>query len=152
MPRLTTPLTDTLGLDVPIVQAPVGSATCPALAATVANAGALGMLAVTWRNEIATREVITKTQQRTDGVFGVNIVADSDAKNVPTESHVDICLDEDIDIFSFSFGDAAPYVEQIHSHGGVVLQSVGSAEEAKAAVDAGVDIIVAQGWEAGGHV
>nr|WP_256421599.1 nitronate monooxygenase [Halobellus rarus] len=47
MSQLTTTLTDTLGLDVPIVQAPIGSATCPALAATVADAGALGMLAVT---------------------------------------------------------------------------------------------------------
>ncbi|ELK51786.1 2-nitropropane dioxygenase [Haloferax sp. BAB-2207] len=152
MSRLTTPLTDTLGLDVPIVQAPVGSATCPALAATVANAGALGMLAVTWRDAEATRKVITETKQRTEGVFGVNIVADSDAKNVPTETHVEVCLDEGIDIFSFSFGEAAPYTEQIHSRDGIVLQSVGSAEEAKAAVDAGVDIIVAQGWEAGGHV
>ncbi|WP_306061393.1 NAD(P)H-dependent flavin oxidoreductase [Natronococcus wangiae] len=152
MPRLTTPLTDVLGLDVPIVQAPVGSATCPALAATVADAGALGMLAVTWRDEAATRKVITETKRRTEGVFGVNIVADSDAKNVPTETHVEVCLDEGIDIFSFSFGEAAPYMEQIRSRNGIVLQSVGSAEEAKDAVDAGVDILVAQGWEAGGHV
>lgn len=152
MPQLTTPLTDTLGLDVPIVQAPVGSATCPALAATVADAGALGMLAVTWRDETSTREVISETKQRTAGVFGVNIVVDSDAKSVPTETHVRTCLDEGIDIFSFSFGDAAPYLERIHSQGGVVLQSVGSAEAATEAVDAGVDIIVAQGWEAGGHV
>lgn len=152
MPRLTTPLTDTLGLDVPIIQAPVGSATCPALAATVADAGALGMLAVTWRDEAATREVLTETNRRTDGVFGVNIVADSDAKDIPTETHVEFCLGRIIDIFSFSFGDAAPYVEQIHAHNGTVLQSVGSAKEAKNAVDAGVDILVAQGWEAGGHV
>lgn len=152
MPRLTTSLTDALSLDVPIVQAPVGSATCPALAATVADAGALGMLAVTWRDEAATRKVITETKRRTEGVFGVNIVVDSDAKNVPTETHVEVCLDEGIDIFSFSFGEAAPYIEQIHSRDGIVLQSVGSAEEAKNAVDAGVDILVAQGWEAGGHV
>lgn len=152
MPRLTTSLTDALSLDIPIVQAPVGSATCPALAATVADAGALGMLAVTWRDEAATRKVITETKRRTEGVFGVNIVVDSDAKNVPTETHVEVCLDEGIDIFSFSFGEAAPYIEQIHSRDGIVLQSVGSAEEAKNAVDAGVDILVAQGWEAGGHV
>ena len=50
-----TSFTDALGLDVPIVQAPIGSATCPALAAAVADAGALGMLAVTWRDEAATR-------------------------------------------------------------------------------------------------
>jgi len=152
MSQLATTLTNTIGLEVPIVQAPVGSATCPELAATVANAGALGMLAVTWRDEETTRKVITETKHRTDGIFGVNIVIDSDAKDIPTETHVEVCLDEGIDIFSFSFGDAGPYIEQIHSHDGTVLQTVGSAAEAKAAVDSGVDILVAQGWEAGGHV
>ncbi|WP_327051665.1 NAD(P)H-dependent flavin oxidoreductase [Halomicrococcus gelatinilyticus] len=149
---LETPFTDALGLDVPIVQAPIGSATCPALAAAVADAGALGMLAVTWRDEAATRAVVAETRRRTDGVFGVNVVIDPDAKTVPTETHVEACLDEGVDVFSFSFGDAAPYVDRIHAEGGVVLQSVGSAAAAKRAVDAGVDVVVAQGWEAGGHV
>lgn len=152
MPRLPTRLTDVLGLDAPLVQAPIGSATCPELAASVADAGALGMLAVTWRDESATQDALAATDQLTDGVFGVNIVADPAAKDVPTDAHVDVCLDENVDVFSFSFGDAAPYVDRIHAHGGVVLQSVGSAGEAKQAVDAGVDVVVAQGWEAGGHV
>jgi nitronate monooxygenase len=152
MTRLATTLTDELGVDIPLVQAPIGSATCPALAGTVADAGALGMLAVTWRDEAATREAVAETARRTDGVFGVNIVADPDAKELPTETHVEICLDEGVDIFSFSFGEAESYVDRIHDHGGTVIQSVGSADEAVTAVDAGVDILVAQGWEAGGHV
>ncbi|WP_049915879.1 NAD(P)H-dependent flavin oxidoreductase [Natrialba taiwanensis] len=152
MSNLETSLTEMLDLDVPLVQAPIGSATCPELAAAVADAGALGMLAVTWRDEAQTREVAAETARRTDGVFGVNIVVDPDAKTVPTETHIQCCLEEGVDVFSFSFGDAAPYVERIHDHGGTVLQSVGSADEARAAVDAGVDSIVAQGWEAGGHV
>ncbi|TQQ82960.1 nitronate monooxygenase [Halonotius terrestris] len=152
MSQLRTALTESLDLDVPIVQAPIGSATCPELAAAVADAGALGMLAVTWRDPATTREVIKETKQQTEGVIGVNIVVDPDAKDVPTETHVDACLDAGIDIFSFSFGEAAPYIDRIHSHGGTVLQSVGSAAAAKQAVDVGVDILVAQGWEAGGHV
>jgi len=152
MTRLATTLTDELGVDIPLVQAPIGSATCPALAGTVADAGALGMLAVTWRDEAATREAVAETARRTDGVFGVNIVADPDVKELPTETHVEICLDEGVDIFSFSFGEAESYVDRIHDHGGTVIQSVGSADEAVTAVDAGVDILVAQGWEAGGHV
>jgi len=152
MSQLQTSLTDALNLDVPIVQAPIGSASCPALAAAVADAGALGMLAVTWRDPAATRDAIRKTDQLTDGTFGVNIVVDPDAKDVPTETHVEACLDAGIEVFSFSFGEAAPYVERIHANGGTVLQSVGSATEATAAVEAGVDILVAQGWEAGGHV
>lgn len=152
MSQLTTALTETLGLDLPIVQAPVGSATCPALAASVAEAGALGMLAVTWRDEATTRELVRQTSQQTTGQFGVNIVLDDAAKTIPTETHIGACLDEGVDIFSFSFGAADPYVDRIHAHDGVVLQSVGSAEQARAAVEADVDILVAQGWEAGGHV
>jgi nitronate monooxygenase len=55
-------------------------------------------------------------------------------------------------IVSFMWGDPAGYVEQIHGANGVVLHTVGSAEEARRAADSGVDVVVAQGWEAGGHV
>jgi nitronate monooxygenase len=50
------------------------------------------------------------------------------------------------------WGDPAGYIEQVHDANGLVLHSVGSAEEARRAVASGVDVIVAQGWEAGGHV
>ena len=50
------------------------------------------------------------------------------------------------------WGDPAGYVEQVHDAKGLVLHTVGSAEEARRAVASGVDVVVAQGWEAGGHV
>jgi nitronate monooxygenase len=149
---LSTPFTEALGIDHPLVQAPVGSATCPALAAAVADAGALGTLAVTWRDEAETRRVVEETLARTDGVVGVNVVLDPASKELPTGTHVEACLDAGATVFSFSFGDAAPHVDRVHEAGGLVLQTVGSAAEARAAADAGVDVVVAQGWEAGGHV
>jgi nitronate monooxygenase len=152
MTQLSTRLTEKLDLDVPLVQAPIGSATCPELAGAVADAGALGMLAVTWRDEEDIRTSLSETFDRTDGTVGVNIVLDPEAKSTSTERQVNICLDEGVEVFSFSFGDASPYVEEIHDRGGTVIQTVGSAEEATRAVEAGVDIVVAQGWEAGGHV
>ncbi|UPV75781.1 nitronate monooxygenase [Halorussus limi] len=152
MALLETPFTDRFDLDVPIVQAPVGSATCPELAASVADAGGLGMLAVTWRSPDRTRELLRETRRRTDGQFGVNIVADDDAKDVPTEDHLAVCFDEGVEVVSFSFGDADAHVGRVHDEGGVVLQSVGSAGEARTAAESGVDAVVAQGWEAGGHV
>jgi len=152
MPRLETALTERLGLTAPIVQAPIGSASCPKLTAAVADAGGLGMLAITWRDEESTREAVAETRRQTNGSFGVNIVVDPESKQIPTETHVDICIETGVDVVSFSFGEATPYVDDIHDYGGTVLQTVGSAEEAKQAVEAGVDIVVAQGWEAGGHV
>jgi NAD(P)H-dependent flavin oxidoreductase YrpB (nitropropane dioxygenase family) len=49
-------------------------------------------------------------------------------------------------------GDPAGYVDPVHDVGGLVMHTVGSAEEARHAVQSGVDIVAAQGWEAGGHV
>ena len=55
-------------------------------------------------------------------------------------------------IVSFMWGDPSGYIEPVHAAGGVVMHTVGSAGEARRAVASGVDVVVAQGWEAGGHV
>lgn len=66
MPMLSTPLCDRLGIEVPIVQAPIGSVSCPALAAAVSDAGGLGTLAITWRDPAETRAAIRETRSLTD--------------------------------------------------------------------------------------
>jgi nitronate monooxygenase len=144
--------TDLVGIDHPIVQAPIGSATCPELAAAVSNAGGLGHLAVTWRDKAETRRIIDQTRSLTDGSVAVNLVLDDATTTVPTDEHLATCLDAGVQIVSLSFGDVGPYVDQVHDAGGIVLQSVGSAAEARTAEAAGVDAVVTQGWEAGGHV
>ena len=149
---LHTALRDVLGIEHPIVQAPIGSATCPALAAAVANAGGLGTLAVTWRDPDETRSVIRETRGLTDAPIGVNLVLDERAKTVDTDVHLDGCLAAGVDVVSFSFGEATPYIDRVHDAGGVVVETVGSAAEARTAAETGVDAVVAQGWEAGGHV
>ena len=65
---------------------------------------------------------------------------------------LEICLNEGVKVVTFFWGDPAPYVERVHRAGALVTHTVGSAEEARRVVDAGVDIVIAQGWEAGGHV
>ncbi|WP_254543401.1 NAD(P)H-dependent flavin oxidoreductase [Halomarina pelagica] len=152
MPPFDTALCRTLDIDHPLVQAPIGSASCPALAAAVSEAGGLGTLAVTWRGLDATRRAIRETRERTDRPFGVNLVLDPATTRAPTEEHLDACLDAGAPVVSLSFGDAAPHVERCREAGATVMQTVGSAEEAREAVAAGVDAVVAQGWEAGGHV
>ncbi len=147
-----TALTERLGLDHPIVQAPIGSASTPALAAAVADAGGLGLLAVTWRDPEDTRQCLEATRAQTDGVVGANIVVDDAAAETPTERHVEACLQAGVDVVSLSFGSAAPFLDRLHDAGVTVIQTVDSAEGARDAVAAGVDVVVAQGWEAGGHV
>ncbi|MEM7226085.1 MAG: nitronate monooxygenase family protein [Pseudomonadota bacterium] len=144
---MRTPLCEKLGIDYPILQAAIGAAACPALAAAVSNAGGLGTLGLTgWGGEGA-KQLIDETRGLTNRGFTTNVVL---AYDVAAE--IDAMLAEKPKLVSFFWGDPAPYVERVHQAGSLLMLTVGSVEEAKAAVDAGVDIIVAQGWEAGGHV
>jgi nitronate monooxygenase len=140
-----TPLCELLGIDHPIVQAPVGPAAGPALAAAVSNAGALGTLALSWSGDPAA--VVRETSALTERPFGANLVLEWDQ-----HARLDAALDAGLRIVSLTWGDPEPYVAAVHDAGGTVLHTVGSAEEARRAVAAGVDVVVAQGWESGGHV
>lgn len=73
---MKTGLTKLLGIEYPIIQAPIGSATCPELAAAVSNAGGVGSLALSWSTNDLTRESIRKTKQLTSNPFAVNLVLD----------------------------------------------------------------------------
>jgi NAD(P)H-dependent flavin oxidoreductase YrpB (nitropropane dioxygenase family) len=138
-----TPVCGLLGIEKPIIQAPMSAV--PELAAAVSNAGALGMLALTWSTPAG--DVVRETAALTDHPFGGNLVLNSDQHR-----RLDEALEAGMRIVSLFWGDPAGYVEQVHDANGVVLHTVGSAEEARRAVDRGVDVVVAQGWEAGGHV
>ena len=147
MSRLYTPLCQLLGIELPIIQAPIGNATCPALVAAVSNAGGLGMLSVTWRDVATIRQMIREIRQLTHRPFGINLVL-----QWPPEERLKACLEEGVPVVSFFWGNPSPYIRGIHAAGALVMQTVGSAAEAKDMRDAGVDILIAQGWEAGGHV
>ena len=115
------------------------------LAAAVSNAGALGMVTLTW--SVDTGAVVRETAALTTRPFGGNFVLTSDHHR-----DLDQALEAGLKIVSFMWGDPSSYVKAVHDAGGIVLHTVGSAEEARQAVASGVDVIVAQGWEAGGHV
>jgi len=136
-----------LGIEVPIIQAPMGGAVGPALAAAVSNAGGLGTLAL-WGADIETlRRQIRETQTLTSKPFAVNLNLE-----FPQEERLDACLQERVPIISFFWREPSALVARAKAAGAVVLHTVGTSEDARRAVECGVDIVVAQGWEAGGHV
>ncbi len=136
-----------LGIDIPIILAPMGGAVSPRLAAAVSNAGALGTLPL-WRTNIETlRGAIRKTRALTAKPFAVNLNME-----FPQTERLEACLDERVPIISFFWRDPGDLVKRAKAGGALVMYTVGNADDARRAVDAGVDIIVAQGWEAGGHV
>jgi NAD(P)H-dependent flavin oxidoreductase YrpB (nitropropane dioxygenase family) len=141
--NVTTPVCEMLGIERPIVQAPM--AAIPPLAAAVSNAGALGMVTLTWSDDAAA--VVRETAALTPRPFGGNLVLTEDQHR-----RLDQALEAGLRIVSFMWGDPSGYIEPVHDAGGIVMLTVGSAAEARRAVASGVDVIVAQGWEAGGHV
>lgn len=144
---MRTPLCDLLKIEVPIVQAPIGNATSPALAAAVSNAGGLGMLAMTWRDGQTIRRMIRETRSRTTRPFGVNLVLEWDVRE-----KLQICLQEGVRIVSLFWGNPIPYIEMARRAGALIIYSAGTVHEARRAATMGADVIVAQGWESGGHI
>jgi NAD(P)H-dependent flavin oxidoreductase YrpB (nitropropane dioxygenase family) len=144
---MKTVLCERFGIDVPIIQAPMGGAVGPTLAAAVSNAGGLGML-VPWRADMDTvRQQIREMRSLTSRPFGVNLNLE-----FPQEERLAVCLDERVPVISFFWRDPSSLVPRAKAGGAIVMHTVGSAAAAKQAVSCGLDIVVAQGWEAGGHV
>jgi NAD(P)H-dependent flavin oxidoreductase YrpB (nitropropane dioxygenase family) len=144
---MKTVLCERLGIELPIIQAPMGGAVDPSLAAAVSNAGGLGMLAP-WRADVETlRRQIRETRALTSRPFGVNLNLD-----FPQEERLAACLDERVPVISFFWRDPSFLVPRAHAGGAIVMHTVGSTAAGKQAVSCGVDIVIAQGWEAGGHV
>jgi len=139
---LNTRLCDLLGTRVPIVQAPITGE--PELALAVAGAGALGMVSLTWLEPAA---IPTLMEAVGDATVAVNLVLEW-----PQDERVELALEHGARIVSLAWGDPAPFAERIHSAGAILLATAGTAEEARRFEAAGGDAVVAQGWEAGGHV
>jgi NAD(P)H-dependent flavin oxidoreductase YrpB (nitropropane dioxygenase family) len=144
---MRTAVCDTLRIEIPIIQAPMGGAGGPRLAAAVINAGGLGTLAL-WGADIETlRKQARETRSLTSKPFAVNLNLE-----FPQEERLAACLQEGVPVISFFWRDPSAMVARAKAGGAKVMHTVGTAKDAHAAVQCGVDVIVAQGWEAGGHV
>jgi nitronate monooxygenase len=136
-----------LGIDIPIVQAPMGGAVPVRLAAAVSEAGALGNLPL-WRADDETlRRTLRDMHALTKKPFAVNLNME-----FPQEKRLEVCLEEGVPVIAFFWKDPGALVKRARDGGARVMHTVGNADAARRAVDLGVDVIVAQGWEAGGHV
>ena len=144
---MRTVICDMLGIDIPIIQAPMGGAVGPQLTAAVCNAGGLGTIPLWGEDVSALRRGIHEIRTLTTKPFAVNLNL-----GFPQEERLKACLLERVPIISLFWGESAELVAQAKAGGALVMQTVSTAQQGKAAVRSGVDIVVAQGWEAGGHV
>src|SRR5262245_43972533 len=131
-----------LGIEIPILLAPMAGATSPELCAAVSSAGGLGLLPVWHRDAKALREAVHAVRALTNRPFGVNL-----NNNYPQDEQLDGAINEGVGLVSFFWGLDKLRLKRARDAGMMTMQTIGSAAEAREAVDAGADIIVAQGWE-----
>ena len=143
---IKTRITDLLGVQYPIVQAPMGWIARAQLASAVSNAGGLGIIETSSGELDAIRDEIRKMRQLTDKPFGVNIAQ----AFVRDASIVDFVIGEGIRFVTTSAGDPAKYCGPLKAAGLTVFHVVPTLKAAMKAIEAGVDGLIVEGGEGGG--
>src|SRR5512144_2983779 len=139
-------ITEMLGIEVPVVQAPMGWIARSQLASAVSNAGGLGIIETSSGELDAVKGEIRKMRDLTDKPFGVNIAQ----AFVRDPGIVDFVVGQGVKFVTTSAGDPRKYTSQLKAAGLTVFHVVPSLDAAQKAVDAGVDGLVVEGGEGGG--
>ncbi|MBO0565809.1 enoyl-[acyl-carrier-protein] reductase FabK [Clostridium botulinum] len=136
-----------VGIKYPIIQGGMAWIADSSLAAAVSNAGGLGIITgnapVEW-----VRQEIRKTKELTDKPFGVNIMLLSET----ADEIAQIVCDEGVKVVTTGAGNPGKYIKKVEEHGIIVIPVVPSVALAKRMEKSGVDAIIAEGCESGGHV
>ncbi|ETZ42401.1 NAD(P)H-dependent flavin oxidoreductase [Mycobacterium avium] len=142
---LPTRLTDLFGIEQPILLAPMALVSGGRLAAAVTRAGGLGLIGGGYPDA----EWLQRQIDRAEGArVGYGFITRSLARNPGV---LDLALDRGPAAVMLSFGELAPFADRIHAAGVPLIAQVQNLDQARRALDAGAEVIVAQGGEAGGH-
>ncbi len=145
-PPLHTRVTDLLGVDYPLLQAPMGFIARAQLASAVSNAGGLGIIETSSGRLDEVREEMAAMGDLTEKPWGVNI-----AQMLVAHPHiVDLVAGQGVRFVTTSAGDPHRYTQELHDAGITVFHVVPSLRAARKAIDAGVDGLVVEGGEGGG--
>ncbi len=144
---LHTKFCDLVGVDVPIVQTGMGWVAGARLVSATANAGALGILASATMDMDELRTAVAQVKQRTTRHFGVNLRADS----ADIDERIDFLIEQNIRVASFAQAPQQRLIERLHTAGVLVIPSIGARRHAEKVLDWGVDAVLVQGGEGGGH-
>jgi enoyl-[acyl-carrier protein] reductase II len=144
-----TALTETLGIEYPIIQAGMGGVAMAELTAAVSNAGGMGVIGGAMLTADGLREEIRKVKDMTDKPFAVDLLL---AEGMPgLAQQMEAVYEEGVPVFASGLGNPAPYAAEMHRRGMKVIALVGNVRNARRCAEGGADIIVAQGHEGGGH-
>jgi NAD(P)H-dependent flavin oxidoreductase YrpB (nitropropane dioxygenase family) len=146
-PALHTRLCELTGVRAPIVQTGMGWVAGPRLVSATANAGALGILASATMDLAQLKAAIAEVRGRTDAPFGVNLRADS----TDVGERVRLLIDEGVKVASFAQAPREELIARLHDGGVLVIPSIGAKRHAEKVLAWGVDAVLVQGGEGGGH-
>ena len=144
---LRTPICDLFRIDVPIVQTGMGWVAGPRLVSATAEAGALGILASATMTYDQLSAAIREVKARTDRPFGVNLRADAEDAG----ERVDLLVREKVQVASFALAPNERQIKTLKDAGVRVVPSIGARRHAEKVAAWGVDAVIVQGGEGGGH-
>jgi enoyl-[acyl-carrier protein] reductase II len=145
---MKTRLTDVLDIEHPVMLAGMGGVSYADLVVAVSEAGGFGCLGASTMSTDRMVAEIAEVRKRTDKPFGVDLLTAMPGDLV---SQVELVIDGGASVFVAGLGVPAEAVDLCHRHGVLVVNMCGKVAHATRALDAGCDIVVAQGTEAGGH-
>jgi NAD(P)H-dependent flavin oxidoreductase YrpB (nitropropane dioxygenase family) len=146
-PALHTRFCDLVGVQYPIVQTGMGWVAGARLVSATANAGGLGILAGATMTSDQFVAAIRDVKERTGNPFGVNLRGDQpDAFD-----RADVMIKEGVRVASFAQAPSAPLIKTLRDAGLVVMPTIGAKRHAEKVAEIGVDAMIAQGGEGGGH-
>jgi NAD(P)H-dependent flavin oxidoreductase YrpB (nitropropane dioxygenase family) len=150
---LSTRLTREYGVRYPFVSAGMGFVSYPPLVTAVSNAGGIGVLGNAIEPPPSTQQLIRMIAAGTRSLFGVDLLHDTTAFGpATTDQHIDVCVAERVRLVIFHFNvPPRQWVDRLHAGCCRVWMQAASLEQALDAAAVGVDGIVAQGRQAGGH-
>ena len=145
--KLTTALTELIGIEHPVVQTGMGWVAGARLVSATANAGGLGILASATMTLDELAAAITKVKSATDKPFGVNMRADA----ADAGDRVELLIREGVKVASFALAPKPELIARLKEAGAVVIPSIGAAKHARKVASWGADAMIVQGGEGGGH-
>lgn len=149
--NLHTPVCDLLGCEVPIILAGMGGVARSELVTAVTLAGGFGFLGMVRESPDLIRSEIAKVRTATNRDFGVSLIPAATPPDL-FAAELETCIAERVPVVGLFWDLAQPVIARLRAAGILVVCQVGSVEEATEAEQAGAQIIITQGVEAGGHV
>jgi NAD(P)H-dependent flavin oxidoreductase YrpB (nitropropane dioxygenase family) len=146
-PRISTPLTDLLGIRHPVVQTGMGYVSDATLTAATSAAGGLGILAGAPMSMAELEASVAAIKARTSEPFGVNLRAD----NPEVGAAIDLLIREKVKVASFALAPKPELIARLKEAGALVVPSIGAVRHAEKVAAWGADAVVVQGAEGGGH-